>query len=144
MKSRQAVKSDIPILSELLQSFCSEYLNKSLCEESCLKGVSHFFDHPYLGRYYICESEGSVLGYSMVFFEWSDWRAGNMYYIEAAYTRPAHRRKGVFKSLFKAMHSDAYSENSAIRVIVTESFPVQALQSLGLHESHYRVFEIIH
>ena len=144
MNARQATESDVPSIFPLLQAFCQEYLAKTMDKSTAEAGISHIFSQPYLGRYYVCELEGQIISYSFAFFEWSDWRAGNMFYIESAYTVPEQRSKGAFRLIFKAMHDDALLENSAIRVIANEGFPVESLTKLGLAESHYRVFEIKH
>lgn len=141
MNSRQATSSDLDQIADLLIKFCSEYHNKEITKEKAIQGVSHLLENPHLGRYYVCE-EGNLIGYSMVFFEWSDWRAGNMYYIEALYTLPEHRNRGVCKSLYKLMHDDALSENSALRTIVPTGFPADKLKKTGLQESHYNLLEI--
>lgn len=144
MNARQATESDVPSILVLLLAFCQEYLKKTIEKSTAETGIRHVFAQPYLGRYYVCEFEGKVISYSFAFFEWSDWRAGNMFYIESAYTVPEHRAKGAFRLIFRAMHDDALLENSAIRVIASEGFPVESLGKLGLEESHYRVFEIKH
>lgn len=141
MNTRQATSSDIEQIADLLIKFCLEYHKKVITKEKAIEGVSHLLENPHLGRYYVCEEE-SLIGYSMVFFEWSDWRAGNMYYIEAVYTLPEHRNRGVCKSLYKIMHDDAQNENSALRTIVQTTFPAEKLKNIGLQESHYNILEI--
>ena len=142
MNSRRAIPSDIEKIAELLIPFCEEYHQKVVTQETAIKGIRHLFENPHLGRYYICEEEGRVIGYLMVFFEWSDWRAGNMYYIEAVYTIPDFRNRGVSKSLYKNMYDDAITENSVLRTIVPITFSTEALKKIGLQESHYNLLEI--
>lgn len=142
MNFRRAIPSDLEKIAELLIPFCEEYHQKQVTQEIARKGIAHLFENPHLGRYYVCEEENRLVGYLMVFFEWSDWRAGNMYYLEAVYTLPEYRKRGVFKSLYKHMYDEAVKENSVLRTIVGTTFPVEALKKIGLQESHYNLLEI--
>jgi len=36
----------------------------------------------------------------MITFEWSDWRAAQIWWIQSVFVRPPHRRLGLFKQLY--------------------------------------------
>ena len=108
-------------------------------------GVLHLLEHPTDGAYYIAEMQGTIVGYMMIFFEWSDWRGGNFYYIESAYTKKEFRNQGVLKALFQRAYQDAENEKSAIRMITdkNDSTVIEIFKKLGLGDYHYTVLEVV-
>ena len=55
---------------------------------------------PAKGIYYVAEVAGAVAGQLMITYEWSDWRNGNIWWIQSVYVKPEFRRAGVFRALF--------------------------------------------
>jgi GNAT superfamily N-acetyltransferase len=50
--------------------------------------------------YYVAEQDGQVVGQVMITYEWSDWRNGNLWWLQSVYVRPGCRNRGVFRALF--------------------------------------------
>lgn len=43
--------------------------------------------------YYVVELQGSVVAQLMITYEWSDWRAADVWWIQSVYVPPQHRQK---------------------------------------------------
>ena len=88
---------------------------------------------------------GKVLGSLMLTTEWSDWNNCNYYWIQSVYVRPENRHQGVFKELFDFAKAIAQSEGAGALRLYVDRKNVNAqtvYQSLGMHESHYLMYEL--
>lgn len=63
-------------------------------------GVQAILNDTTKGRYFVAEVDGRVIGQIMHTWEWSDWRNGQIWWLQSVYVAPEHRRQGVFKRLF--------------------------------------------
>ena len=82
----------------------------------------------------------------MITFEWSDWRDGNMWWIQSVYVATDHRRSGVFKALYDDVIEAASADPDVrcVRLYVEhENRTAQTTYTaLGMHETGYRLFEV--
>ena len=53
---------------------------------------------PAHGAYYVACKDG-IIGQMMHTREWSDWRNGDIWWIQSVYVHPDHRRQGVCRAL---------------------------------------------
>lgn len=96
------------------------------------------------GFYRVIEEDGRVLAQLMITFEWSDWRARMVWWIQSVYVWPEHRRRGLYARLYEALRQEAQVAGAAgIRLYVdSRNARAQAAYSaLGMDGEHYRVFE---
>jgi len=96
------------------------------------------------GIYFVADLNGRVIGQLMITREWSDWRNGDMWWIQSVYVHADFRKQGVFRELFEYAESEARkAEAVAIRLYVEkDNAHAQATYgSLGLETSHYLVME---
>ena len=96
------------------------------------------------GLYFIAETEGRVVGQIMITREWSDWRNGDIWWIQSVYVHPEYRRQGVFRALYRHVEQQARCSGVvALRLYVEqENLAAQATyRSLGMTLGHYRVME---
>src|SRR5438105_4769046 len=117
----------------------------ALGRETCTKGVAAVFDDPSLGRYFVGEDEGRVVGSLLITFEWSDWRNGNVWWIQSVYVVPDHRGRGVYAGLYEHVQTIVKGDPSlrGIRLYVDRRNTVaqQVYTRLGMNGEHYLVFE---
>ena len=77
--------------------------------------------------------------------EWSDWRNGDIWWIQSVYVHPEYRNVGVFRALFR--HLKRLAEETpgivGLRLYVEEhnSKAIDAYQSMGLCDASYKVME---
>jgi GNAT superfamily N-acetyltransferase len=45
-------------------------------------------------------SEGAVIAQVMITYEWSDWRAAALWWIQSVFVHPPYRRQGLFSQLY--------------------------------------------
>lgn len=89
--------------------------------------------------------QGQPIGMLMLTTEWSDWNDCNYYWIQSVYVAPEHRHNGVFHELFDFAKAIAESEGAgALRLYVDKNntSAQKVYQSLGMHESHYLMYEL--
>ena len=72
----------------------AEQILLTLDRAICTLGVQAVFDDGSRGRYYVAEDDGQVAASLLVTSEWSDWRAGVVWWIQSVYVAPAARRRG--------------------------------------------------
>ena len=142
---RPALSADAPQLAEWAKAMAWETERKTLPDEDIFPGVRRAIEQSGLAQYFIAELAGRPAGCLMLTYEWSDWRNGLWWWIQSVYVEPEFRRKGVYRALYG--HVKALAENNGevqgIRLYVEKDnhSAQQTYLSLGMHDSHYRVFE---
>jgi len=116
-----------------------------LDRETLTRGVHAVFADPSLGRYFVAEDEGAVVASLMITYEWSDWRAGTVWWIQSVYVVPAHRRRGIYAGLYTHVRA-LVEEEPAIRgirlYVDRRNVSAQDVYTrLGMNGEHYQVFE---
>jgi len=109
-------------------------------------GVQAVFNEKSKGQYYVAESNGQVIGSLLTTYEWSDWRNGQILWIQSVYVEKGYRRKGVFRMMYeyvKSQVSDGSSNFRGIRLYVdkTNVAAINVYKSLGMNNDHYDTFE---
>jgi ribosomal protein S18 acetylase RimI-like enzyme len=145
MHIRQATPADAPPLVEFNCAMALETEGKELLPEVIGAGVRALLANPAAGFYVVAESDGRVVGALLITKEWSDWRNGTFWWIQSVYVRPELRRQGVYKTLYRHVQEMAAKDPGVcgFRLYVErENARAQSTYaSLGMKETHYRVFE---
>jgi ribosomal protein S18 acetylase RimI-like enzyme len=145
MRVRQAAPADAPVLIEFNCAMALETERKELLPEVIGAGVRALLANPAAGFYVVAEAEGRTVGALLVTKEWSDWRNGTFWWIQSVYVRPEFRRQGVYKTLYRHVQQLASNDSGVcgFRLYVErQNTRAQATyRSLGMKETHYRVFE---
>lgn len=104
--ARPATIHDAEVIARYNLAMAKETEGKELDPGTLTAGVRRVFDEPGHGRYLVAEAEqGEVVGCLMITYEWSDWRNGQVWWVQSVYVHPEHRRRGVFKLLYGAVRS---------------------------------------
>ena len=143
---RQADLSDAAVIAEFNLRLAEETEDLQLDPDCVAKGVAAILADPAKGLYYVAEVESEVVGQVMITYEWSDWRNGNLWWLQSVYVRKDLRRKGIFRALFKQLENLAgrrddvcglrlymHSKNGRAR---------NSYQQLGMKPTKYEVFEM--
>lgn len=94
--------------------------------------------------YFVAEVAGRVVGQTMVTFEWSDWRNGDVWWFQSVFVDEAHRGRGVFKALHAAVEKAARDAGAVgLRLYVwNQNTRAQATYgALGWADGNYKVME---
>jgi GNAT superfamily N-acetyltransferase len=146
LKIREAVLSDAPVVAAFNLLLAEESEGLRLEEAIVHAGVTAMLKDPAKGRYYVAEAEGTVVGQVMITYEWSDWRNGNMWWIQSVYVKPEFRRAGVFRSLFNYLRNLAQTRKDVCSLrLYVHSENTRAHESykrLGMTLTQYEVFEL--
>lgn len=113
---RQATISDLEVLKSFNQAIAFETENKQITDETITRGVSELLLNPSKGIYYLAICENETVGCLMVNFQWVDYEAVYITYIQSVYTRPEHRGRGVFKTLFNHALNESKSKGISLRL----------------------------
>jgi ribosomal protein S18 acetylase RimI-like enzyme len=94
--------------------------------------------------YFVAEVDGRVVGQLMVTHEWSDWRNGDIWWVQSVYVHPDHRRRGLFRALYEHARRAAREVGAVgIRLYVEEGNAAaqSVYHRLGMAMTHYKVME---
>ncbi len=142
---RPATQEDSAYIIEFQQRMALETENVKLDATVLAEGLKRLFDDPAKGKYYVAEDNGEVIGCLMTTFEWSEWRCGNVLWIQSVYIKPSHRSKGVFRKMYEHIKSmvTPESEYRGIRLYVdkTNAAAQKVYEKLGMNGEHYQVYE---
>ena len=144
---REARRDDADVIAGYNAAMARETEAKALDPAVVGPGVEALFDEPSLGRYWVAEADGQVIGQLMVTYEWSDWRDGMIWWVQSVYVRPELRRRGVFSALYRHVESLAAAEPGVIGLrLYVENNNLRAQQTyeaLGMVKPGYLVMETL-
>lgn len=142
---RDGRPEDAAIIAEYNQRMALETESKELDSGIVGKGVEQGLLQPDKCRYFVAESGDQVVGQAMVTYEWSDWRNGDLWWIQSVFVHPDHRRQGIFKRLYQHIETLARENPNArgLRLYVEEENATgQAVyKKLGMSHAGYHVYE---
>lgn len=142
---RQATQEDTISISDFQQKMAMETESVQLDATVLAEGLNQLFKDPAKGKYYVAQDDEEVVGCMMITYEWSEWRCGNVLWIQSVYIKPSHRGKGVFKKMYEHIQSLVTPESGyrGIRLYVdkTNAAAQKVYEKLGMNGEHYQVYE---
>ncbi|MBV8157458.1 MAG: GNAT family N-acetyltransferase [Dyella sp.] len=142
--TRLAVRSDVSSIAQWNVAMAWETEDKALDPAVLERGVTAVFDEPRRGFYLVAERDGEAVGCLLVTYEWSDWRAGDFWWIQSVYVVASARREGVFRRMYEAVQQRAKDAGAVgLRLYVeTENERAQRTYAgLGMARCHYYMYE---
>ena len=144
---RRATHDDLPVLVDFNDRLAEETESKQLDLDTLRSGIAALLSDPQKGRYFVACQEETVVGQAMHTWEWSDWRNGQIWWLQSVYIAPEFRQQGVFRLLFKHLLSKAESDPNVVGLrlyVENENAPAQATyERLGLLPTSYSVMECL-
>lgn len=142
---RPATPDDSKYIIEFQQKMALETENVQLDTAVLAQGLKLLFEDPARGNYYVAADNKEVIGCMMITYEWSEWRCGNVLWIQSVYITPSHRGRGVFKKMYEYMKGMVTpgSGYTGIRLYVdkTNLAAQKIYEKLGMNGDHYQVYE---
>lgn len=142
---RSAVLDDHETIVDFNQTMALDTEGKTLDRPTLSAGVQRLLEEPRLGRYFVVEDAGEVVGQLMLTEEWSDWRCGRFLWIQSVYVAPTHRRRGVYRALHAHVAEEAAREADVcgvrLYVELDNGGAQQTYAQMGMRECDYRMFE---
>lgn len=145
LRVRPADSGDWPVIVEFNCRLAEESEGKTLRREHVESGVRTLLADPAKGRYFVaCDGE-TVVGQLMHTREWSDWRNGDIWWLQSVYVHPDYRRRGVFRRLFEVLLAEAEADPEVVGVrLYVEGNNTRAhatYRSMGMDEAGYFVMQ---
>ena len=142
---RYATINDAKTLADFNRKMAKETEDITLPPATILRGVTAVLQEPTRGFYVVAESDGTLLASLMVTTEWSDWRDGEMWWIQSVYVAREWRRRGLYRRLYtevKRLANEAKNVRGFRLYVERENTIAQATYTaLGMHETRYKIFE---
>jgi len=141
---RIATRDDITHIAQWNSAMAWETERKVLEPAVITRGVTAVFDEPRRGFYLVAERAGEPAGCLLITYEWSDWRAGDFWWIQSVYVVELARREGVFRQLYEDAKQRAKQSGAVgLRLYVeTENERAQRTYTgLGMERCHYFMYE---
>ena len=145
MNIRTASTPDIAAIVRFQLAMALETENLRLDKATVTLGVQSIFTDPGKGRYWVAELDGDLVASLLITYEWSDWRNGQVWWIQSVYVREQFRRQGVFTRMYQHIQQLAVAdpEVQGIRLYADNrnSQAHAVYLKLGMNGDHYRLFE---
>ena len=147
---RQAATDDRDRIVLFNQAMAKETEGRILDRGTLNRGVDAMLADPARGRYFVAEEErippdeAEIVGQLAVTTEWSDWRNGEIWWIQSVYVARSHRRRGIYGQLHRHVRAMA-REAGVIGLRLYVERDNEAAQStylaLGMLPSSYVMYE---
>jgi GNAT superfamily N-acetyltransferase len=141
---RAAAPADAPIIAHFNIAMAIETEALRLDEPTVFAGVQAGLADPNRALYFVAEISGVVVGCCMITHEWSDWRNGDIWWLQSVYVHRDHRRAGVFRALHAHVIGAARQAGVVRLRLYVERDNTAAKRvyaSLGMTMTHYDVME---
>ncbi len=142
---RPAQAEDWQTLRDFNCALASETEGKTLDPQIAGAGVRALLADPSKGRYLVATVEGRIAGQLMHTREWSDWRNGDIWWLQSVYIHPDFRRQGLFRLLYSTLEAQAQADPGVVglRLYVEDhnTHAQETYAALGMHRPGYFVLE---
>jgi ribosomal protein S18 acetylase RimI-like enzyme len=142
---RAAVDEDAEVIADFNQRLAQESENKTLDPPTLLAGVKALLSDSRKGRYLVACHDDQIVGQLMHTYEWSDWRNGDIWWLQSVYVIPEFRRRGVFRLLYETLNTDAESRPDVVGirlyVELNNTHAQETYRNLKMRDAGYQVME---
>jgi GNAT superfamily N-acetyltransferase len=141
---RKAVSSDAQVIIDFQQRMAWETEQMKLVPEIITNGVKAVFHDPSRGQYWVAAEQNQIVASLLITYEWSDWRNSNVWWFQSVYVLPDFRRKGVFRSMYEHIKSEAGKQNIAglrLYVETNNTGAQRTYEEMGMQCDHYTMYE---
>lgn len=142
---RQATPADEEVVVDFNCRLADESESTLLDLATVQLGVRTILGNSRHGRYFVATLDDRIVGQMMHTFEWSDWRNGEIWWLQSVYVHPDFRRRGVFRQLIQHLQAEANASPRVVglRLYVEEhnTSAQKTYEQLGLLPAGYVVME---
>ena len=141
---RKATLDDLETIVDFNIRLAAESEDTHLDRETVRGGVRGLLADAARGAYYVACGPG-IVGQMMHTHEWSDWRNGDIWWIQSVYVHPDHRRRGVCRALYEHVRTLAAADPGVVGLrlyVERENAVAQATYAgLGMRMAGYLVMQ---
>ena len=142
---RPARREDVDTIVEFAVALAAESEGRRLDSAVVGRAVERALGDPTLGRYFMAELGGQVVGQLMITTEFTDWRDGVFWWIQSVYVRLAVRRQGVYRALHEYVARVARQQDGVcgLRLYAERENrgARQVYERLGMRPTNYVLYE---
>lgn len=106
---RPATLDDLEAIVDFNVRLAAETEDTDLDRETLRRGVRGLLEDAARGSYYVACDRG-IIGQMMHTREWSDWRNGDIWWIQSVYVHADYRRRGVCRALYAHLRARANAD----------------------------------
>jgi GNAT superfamily N-acetyltransferase len=143
---RQADLTDAAVVTDFNLRLARESEGLDLSPACVASGVAAVLGDAARGLYFVAEVSGEIAGQVMITYEWSDWRNGNLWWLQSVYVLPRFRQLGVFRALFSHVRELARKSPDVcglrLYMHADNARARRCYESLGMRHTKYEVFEM--
>lgn len=143
---REATLADVDELVTGNVRMARETEDKKLDADTLRRGIAAVIQDPSKGRIWVADVNGEVVGQLGLTWEWSDWRAGVMWWIQSVYVDGRYRRQGIFSAMFSHVEALARSTEDCCGLrLYVERENTRAQETYKAHnmrDAGYTIMEI--
>ncbi|MDI9355767.1 MAG: GNAT family N-acetyltransferase [Chitinophagaceae bacterium] len=144
---RKAEINDYLYIVDFQIQMALETENTKLDRTTVERGVKSVFEDTKKGMYYVTVLEDTIIASLLITFEWSDWRNGNVWWIQSLYVKKHYRKKGIFKKMYQFLLDTIQNDPKimGIRLYVnkTNKTAQEVYTKIGMNGEHYQVYEYL-
>ncbi|MDP8225362.1 MAG: GNAT family N-acetyltransferase [Candidatus Lernaella stagnicola] len=142
---RAARRGDAKTLAANNQAMALETENLEIEWDTALAGVNAVLEEPSRGFYLVGIRGLDIIGQLMITYEWSDWRNGDVWWIQSVYIAPEARRTKFFTALYNAVLRRAHRAGNVVGIrlyVDRRNKRAQAAYGkIGMRRSAYWMYE---
>ena len=147
LEIRPGTLDDWEIIADFNLRLAEETEPHSLDRETVVSGVKAVLSDDRKGRYFVACVDGKIVGQMMHTWEWSDWRNGDVWWLQSVYVDAEFRRQGVFRALKKHLEELAEADPNVVGLrlyVERDNGRAQnTYRSLGFESAGYLVMEMM-
>ena len=142
---RPATLGDLNAIVDFNVRLADESESTLLDRATLRDGVREVLSNAARGSYYVACGGGVIVGQMMHTREWSDWRNGDIWWIQSVYVHPDHRRRGVCRALYEHLKALTAADPGVVGLrlyVERENAVAQATYAgLGMRMAGYLVMQ---
>lgn len=142
---RYATSDDAHSIAENNVALAQESEGMKIDYETAFRGAKMLLKNRDMGFYVVAVDEGKVIGQAMVTYEWSDWRAKKIWWLQSIYVLPEYRERGVMKAIISKIKEMATQQGiPVLRLYVYEKneSAIKAYEAIGMKRADYIMYEM--
>ena len=141
---RPATLADLETIVDFNVRLAAETEDTELDPGTVRQGVRGLLADGARGAYHVA-CQGGIIGQMMHTREWSDWRNGDIWWIQSVYVHADYRRQGVCRALYAHLRARAASDPRVVGLrlyVEHENARAQAAYAaLGMRQGGYLVMQ---
>lgn len=145
IRIQKAEQNHIETITGFQLQMAMETENLKLDEDILRSGVTAVFRNQELGSYYIACNNDEIIASLLVTCEWSDWRNGQVLWIQSVFVKPEYRGQGIYRKMYEHLRQIVMNNDNlkGLRLYVdaTNINAMKTYEKTGMNGEHYRLYE---